>query len=165
MDRRANSLASTKDLFGCWWEVREARPTAHGFDLLLGRPLDDEGNTGRGGARVIPTRALYRYWHRRRMLRDSSIYDLPVSRTAIKAARKHLRLNVYEDHRRWWLKRTDDLRHLTLEQFARRHGRHSSQISVARATLTASAPVSPGGRRTRLITARQPGDDTPRAKD
>ena len=64
----AVSPACNTSVEGVLWQVREARPTAHGFDLLLGYPI----NPGAGKKvwmnlnRIVPTRALADYFHEHR---------------------------------------------------------------------------------------------------
>ena len=150
MAERAIIIGQAKDLAGCWWDIRERRPTSHGFDLFFGWPESVDGAPSRGkgfgGPRLVPTRALYRYWRSCRMRRDGSIYDLPIGRSTAKRVRGLMRYDDYEDYHRWWAARAGDLRTLTLEAFAARHGVFISQVSVARQNLISSAPVSPSER-------------------
>ena len=144
MARKATVIGTSKDLIGRWWDVREARPTTHGFDLLFGWPQAADGSPqrgkGAGGPRIVPTRALYRYWRGCRIQRDGSIYDLPAGRSALKRVRQQLRYNDYAAHSAWWDERVGDLQTLTLQAFARKHGVHISQASVARRDRAQSSP-------------------------
>ncbi len=136
MARRATVIGRCRDLFRCEWDVRESRPTRHGFDLHIGWPLDVQGRRlsgrGNGGPRLVPTRSLYRYWRRLSRARDGSIYDLPMSRSTLKRVRALLGLNLYAQHRRWWMQHIEELHDLTCTDFAKRHGLHLSDVSKTR---------------------------------
>jgi hypothetical protein len=136
MARTALLIGHTRDVFGQAWDVREERPTAHGFPLRFGWPCLDDGEPqrgkGYGGPRLIPTRALYRYWWRLGMRRDGSIYDLPVGKTAIKRLRRMLGLNMYDLHRHWWMERIAELHDLSCTAFATKYELDLSTVSEAR---------------------------------
>jgi hypothetical protein len=143
MARHATIIGSVQDLDGAPWDVREIRPTAHGFDLYIGWPAGQRG-PGHGGPRAIPTRELYEYWDARRLERDGSIYDLPLGHSAIKRLRALLGLNLYRESEQWWLDRLDDLLALTGAEFARRHGVHQTSVSVAHAAIFGKRLRAPG---------------------
>lgn len=126
---------AVRDVAGTRWLVSEARATGHGFDLLLGRPVV----TGemRRGAAVIVTPALAAYLRHTR-LREVS---LPVARSAIVAIRR--RLDIAWSWDAWWREREEDLRTMTLEVFAMRHGCSQGAASQRRAQLARSGAVGP----------------------
>lgn len=125
----------------------EARPTAHGFDVLLGRPAADTANSGgiargRGGPRVIVTPELHRYLETRRY--PARGVHLPIGRKAVKSPKRRafaaglrhlLGLNWLADHAAWWEARADDLADLTLEAFAARHGVSPTVTVTARLAI------------------------------
>lgn len=137
MARHADIIGDALDVSGILWQVHEARPTKHGFDVLIGWPDGEpRGRGGRGVATII-TPALARYLTATR-LRD---VDLPLGRTAVKRLRADLGLKwSYAD---WWAERQDDLRTLTLEAFCALHGcsigaasMHRTKITIPRASQT-----------------------------
>lgn len=132
--RTATIIGSRNDVFGCRWDVRELRPTNHGFQLAIGWPIrhgERMSGKGYGGPRIIPTRALYRYWRKCQLARDGSIYDLPASRRALQRVRRILGFNFYSANRRWWEDRLCDLSTLTGAEFARLHDVCESDVSLA----------------------------------
>lgn len=130
MARHADIIGDALDVAGILWQVREARPTAHGFDVLIGWP--DGAPRGRGGRGVatIITPALARYLTATRP-RD---VVLPIGATAVKRLRATLGLKwSYAD---WWTARKDDLRAMTLEAFCARHGCSTGAASMHRTAIT-----------------------------
>jgi hypothetical protein len=118
------------DVDGSLWEVREARATKYGFDLLFGYP----GNSHIppkliGPARLIDTPALVNFWETHRT-EEGYIYDLPAGRSTIKRARRRLKLNLREDRRNLWKKRATDLKTLATNEFAERYN-VSSEVTNA----------------------------------
>jgi len=109
------------DVDGSLWDVREARATKHGFDLLFGLPATSGLGRFIGPIRLIATPALVSYWHAHRTV-EGAIYDLPAGRTTIKRLRSRLRLNFFTDRRDLWKKRTGDLKTLPTREFAERYG-------------------------------------------
>jgi len=126
--RVATIIGSANDAWDDAWDVREARPTAHGFEVLLGWPAGARGK-GYGGPRVIPTRPLVDYLERHR--RDAAVWQLPIGRGAIKRLRRLLGHNRYSDADAWWQARLDDLSTMTIEEFASRHNRKHSAVERA----------------------------------
>lgn len=113
------------DIDGREYVVREVRDTEHFFPVYLGRPV---GEPGPAGATVILTRDLADYILSHRRDRIDSL-ALPIGTGAIKALRCRLGINRQADARHWWDSRADDLRTLTLTEFASRHG-----VSIAAAS-------------------------------
>ncbi len=109
------------DVDGSLWEVREARATKYGFDLLFGYP----GNSHLpprliGPSRLIATPALVNFWETYRT-EEGYIYDLPAGRSTIKRLRRRLKLNLPVDRRKLWKKRAIDLKTLPTNDFAERY--------------------------------------------
>jgi len=130
MARHATIIGTTLDREGFPWDIRESRPTSHGFDLHFGWPHAQRGK-GYGGPRLIPTPELYRYWAADRLARDGRIYDLPCSHTALRRARRIFGFNLYLAHQRWWIERLDDLCNLSGAEFARKHAICEPDVSKA----------------------------------
>lgn len=113
------------DIDGREWVIREVRDTEHLFPVYLGRPVREPGPAG---ATVILTRELADYILSHRRDRIDSL-ALPIGAAVIKTLRSRLGINRQADARRWWDERADDLRTLTLTEFAARHG-----VSIAAAS-------------------------------
>lgn len=129
MARRAQIIGHATDYAGVEWDVRERRPTTHGFDILVGWPSDDlRGKGGRGVATII-TAELAHYLQVTR-LRDTV---LPIGRSTIKRLRREVGITWSWDD--WWSQRADDLRTMTLQAFCDRHGCSVGAASQRRATL------------------------------
>ncbi len=112
----------TFDVNGTLWEVREARPTKHDFDLLFGRLVDAPLGSYMGGGpnRLIVTPALLAYWEVRRF-QEGETYDLPAGRTTIKRVRQRLKFNFFRDRSARWRQRLPDLKILPIREFAKRY--------------------------------------------
>jgi len=110
------------DVHGTLWEVREARPTKHGFDLLYGKLVNPPVASCYSGGpnRLIVTPALLNYWETHR-LEEGRIYDIPAGRTTIKRARLRLHLNFVRERTALWRKRLPDLQNLSIREFSKRH--------------------------------------------
>jgi hypothetical protein len=111
------------DIDGSLWEVREARATKHGFDLLFGFPANSHlqrVSAFCGPNRLIATPALVAYWEANRT-NEGAVYDLPAGRTTLKRVRSRLRLNFWQDRRDLWKKRSADLQTLPIREFAERY--------------------------------------------
>lgn len=134
MTRNRESLAigTATDIYGDDWLVAEERPTAHGFTLLLGWPVDAAGP---GGARVIMTAALAE--HLQTIERPQDV-DLPVGRSTIKRLRAELDLRF--DWDAWWAARQGDLATLSLSQFAAKHNCSVGATSQRRADMRSAGP-------------------------
>src|SRR5690554_7992181 len=102
MAREAQIIGGATDYAGVEWDVRERRPTAHGFDLLIGWPKGElRGKGGRGVATII-TVELAQYLQATR-LRD---VDLPLARTTVKRLRAEIGVSWSWDD--WWAARAED---------------------------------------------------------
>jgi hypothetical protein len=120
--KRQRRWEQTFDVDGSLWDVREARATKHGFDLLFGLPANSHlsGKVLGGPARLIATPALVAYWEINRF-NEGTTYDLPAGRTTMKRLRTRLRFNFVQDRRKFWEKRTGDLQILPTSEFAERY--------------------------------------------
>jgi len=96
MARQAEIIAQATDYAGNGWDVRERRPTAHGFDVLIGWPHGEARGRGGRGVAVILTAELARYLSATRQ-RD---IDLPIGLTASKRLRGALGVSWSWDD--WW---------------------------------------------------------------
>ncbi|TWD58116.1 hypothetical protein FB480_101871 [Agrobacterium vitis] len=143
MARKATIIGSIKDAWGDEWDVREYRPTAHGFDIALGWPADmPRGKAGSGGIRVILTPALKGHLDTYRQ--NPGKLQLPIGRTSIKRLRTLLGHHWQIDRAGWWDERVDDLSDLTLDQFAKKHGVSTAATSIARSAIFGRA-IRPSG--------------------
>lgn len=129
MAREALVIGQAEDANGENWDVRERRPTLHGFDVMVGWPQGERRGKGGRGVAVIPTVALAQYLTETR-LRD---IDLPIGLTTVKRLRRELGLRW--DWDRWWADRENDLRTMTLQSFADKHGCSVGAASQRRAML------------------------------
>lgn len=107
------------------WLVEERRDTAHGFDVLLGRPRGR-----RHGKTIIVTTDLAAHFEQHRQA--PSGLALPIGGTAIKRIRRLLGHHRQIDNAAWWDKRADDLIRLTAAEFAAGHGVNEHTAAVAR---------------------------------
>lgn len=120
MSRKATILYRAADSLGRLWDVREERPTNHGWPLLLGWPADTPRGQGAGGPRVVPTQELTAYFAAHKLA--PSKMDLPIGRTAIKRLRKLFGMDWYKDNAEWWQDHCFELT-APLEDFAETHGK------------------------------------------
>jgi hypothetical protein len=130
MARIATIVGWAIDNWGDSWDVREERPTKHGFNVLLGWPYGCRGK-GFGGPRVIVTAELAAFFEARRLARGE-FYDLPAGRTAIKRVRRLLGMNFYDDSAQWWIDHADDVFTMSGVEFSERYGIHESTVSKIR---------------------------------
>ncbi|NUB25749.1 hypothetical protein [Azospirillum brasilense] len=114
-----------EDIWGDRWQVEERRETAHGFDVLLGRPKGQ-----RHGKTIIVTAGLAAHFERHRQA--PSTLTLPIGGTAIKRIRRLLGHHRYIDNAAWWDERIDDLIRLTAAEFAAAHDVKEHTAAVAR---------------------------------
>lgn len=122
MKQQRSFFFQVQDVEGADWDVRDARATKHGFDLLYGSPVSRVGACWTGLPRLIVTKPLYDFWDANRTKRDGVIYDLPAGRTTLKRARRRFGFHALRDLSRFWRARLDDLRTLSAREFAAKHG-------------------------------------------
>lgn len=131
MARCATLIGSAIDIHGAAWDVRESRPTAHGWPVLIGWPQSVQRGKGGCGPRIIPTAPLIEYLAATR-LRD---VNLPISTGPVKRLRREAGISWLWDD--WWAARAVDLRTLTLAEFAEKHQCSVGAASQRRAKLEA----------------------------
>src|ERR1700733_7184038 len=93
--KRRRIWAQVHDVEGSLWEVREARPTDHDFDLLFGYParIRSGEHAGKGPRQLIATPALLAYWEAHRTDRRSN-FDFPASVSTLRNLRRRLGFNM-----------------------------------------------------------------------
>lgn len=122
------------DVWGDVWDVRERRPTDHGFDLSLGWPQGvPRGRGGAGSPRAIVTTDVAAYLETQR--HTPAQIRLPCGRTAIKRLRRLLGHDWRADREGWWSERIDDLATMTTDEFAHKHDISAGAVSVNRQAL------------------------------
>jgi hypothetical protein len=109
------------------WFIDEARPTAEGFAIFLGRP---RAATGPMGKQTIITADLVAYFDRNR--RNPGAMTIPLAKTTITRIRAVLGHHRYQDLEMWWLDRLIDLQEMTTADFCVRHRISSGAVSQAR---------------------------------
>lgn len=129
MSRKAEIIGTATDWLGGGWDVRERRPTPHGWDILLGWPQDAPRGRGTRGVAVVLTAELAEYLSATRQ-RD---IDLPIGMTAAKRLRREIGVTWSWDA--WWAERREDLLSMTLEAFCAKHGCSVGAASQRRAAL------------------------------
>lgn len=135
MARKAQIIGCATDWQGVTWDVRDRRPTRHGFDVLIGWPQGAERGKGGRGVAVIISAELASYLTETR-LRDS---DLPIGSTTIKRLRHEVGASwAWND---WWAARVADLLALTLEAFCSKHGCSMGAASQRRSALHQAAAI------------------------
>lgn len=143
MARRATIIETVVDAFGDEWDVREYRPTTHGFAVAFGWPADELRGQGQaGGPRAILTEDLVLYLASRR--NDPGSIRLPIGRTTLKRLRRILGHHWQIDRAAWWEARTEDLSDLTVEAFAATHDVSVGAVINARHALYGPA-LRPAG--------------------
>lgn len=134
MARTATIIGTATDWQSQSWDVRESKPTDHGFNLLIGWPQGEPRGRGGRGVAVIITPELAKYLLQTR-LRDVT---LPIGHTTTKRLRASLDIHWSWDD--WWLSRMDDLLQMTLEAFCKKHGCSTGAASQRRTAIKPPAP-------------------------
>jgi hypothetical protein len=124
------------DVDGTLWDVHDARATGHGFDLLFGFVANSRltGAAAQKRARPIATEPLVAYWDANRV-NGHAIFDLPANRTALQSLRRKLGFNFFKDRRALWQTRSEDLKNLPINEFAKRYNVDSMNAYVWRFLL------------------------------
>ncbi len=121
MARHAKILYQFPDAGGWLWDVREERPTSHGFSLLFGWPFGvPRGRGGSGGPALIPTVELVAHMEIYRA--NPGAIDLPCAKGPITRLRALLGHHRYGDRAKWWEDRIGDLMRLSGRKFIAIHG-------------------------------------------
>lgn len=137
MTREATIIGQIKDIDNVTYDIREKRPTTHGWDLCLGWPTGiQRGKGGGGGPRVILTTDLVEYLKMEKS--STKRIDLPIGKTSIARLRRLLGMNWQSDRAQWWEDRVDDLASLTLTQFSKRHQVSTGATCTARQSIFGS---------------------------
>lgn len=106
-----------KDAFGLEWEIKEARPTKHGFDIYYGKRRYTSSRERGGVNFLIYTDDLKTFWTKHSLRHDGILFDLPAGRTTLKRARKALGFNWDDDSVKFWNQHKADLQNLKPEVF------------------------------------------------
>jgi hypothetical protein len=131
--RQATVLYQVQDAEGYAWDVKEERPTSHGWLLLLGWPTRvPRGKGGCGGPGTIPTSHLVDYMTEHRMGK----IELPIGTSTIKRLRRVLGHHRYRDAEQWWMQHIMDLMEMTCEEFAATHSVSAASVSMWRRRIT-----------------------------
>jgi len=85
-------------------------------------------------ARPIATEPLVAYWDANRV-NGHAIFDLPANRTALQSLRRKLGFNFFKDRRALWQTRSEDLKNLPINEFAKRYNVDSMNAYVWRFLL------------------------------
>jgi hypothetical protein len=117
-DREKKTICQIRDVHGVNWDVRQIRPTKHGFYLFFGSPA---GRPWRSNACIIPTKELRNFWDSNRTRHDGFLYDLPIGRSTVKRVRRRLQFNFREDWMKFWQDRMDDLKTMSVREFGAKH--------------------------------------------
>jgi hypothetical protein len=121
---RRSEVVTIKDALGLEWDIKEARPTKHGFDLYYGKRKNATAYDVGGPNRLIYTNELKAFWERCSPRHDGTIFDLPAGRTTLKRARVALGFNWDRDSERFWRKHRHDLETLSPREFEKKHKDH-----------------------------------------
>ena len=95
-----------------------------------------------GGTTAIITRELAEYLTAAERISYKKI-DLPLSRTALKRLRAELGIDWFKARETWWRKK-EDLRTLTLDQFAMKYGVSPAAVSLRLDSLNIKKPRHTG---------------------
>jgi hypothetical protein len=113
-------LYQVRDVDNELWDVRDVRPTKHGFDVLYGSRVYRLTNY-RNGPSLIVTRQLFDYWEANKTKHDGILFDLPAGRTTLKRARARLGFHYDRDVKNYWAEHLHDLEKLPAREVAARH--------------------------------------------
>jgi hypothetical protein len=120
--RKYPVIGQVVDYYNDHWDVREARDTKHGFEILYGSPVYRLANGRCGPPRCfITTKELVAYWEANKTKHDGVLFDLPAGRTTLKRARARLGFHYLHDVNSYWTKHIHDLETLTPREVAARH--------------------------------------------
>jgi hypothetical protein len=113
-------LYQVRDVDNDLWDVRDVRPTKHGFEILYGSRVYRLTNH-RNGPGLIVTKQLFDYWEANKTKRDGVLFDLPAGRTTLKCARSRCGFNHNRDLKNYWSEHIPELQTLSAREFAARH--------------------------------------------
>lgn len=130
MARHARIIRVARDHFGDRWDIREERPTEHGWPLLFGWPSGfPRGRGGCGGPRLILSSPLVEYLESRRLKRG---VELPIGSQSVKKLWRMIGRDYYGEVAKWWEDRADDLAELTLDEFSAKHHTKNGAVEMWR---------------------------------
>ncbi len=118
--RNFPKLGEITDIENTLWDVREIRPTKHGFDMHYGTRTSRASNAGK--PRLIATIDLMEFWSANGTRRDGLLFDLPARRSSLASMRTRIGFNIHDDADAFWEDRLADLASLSSQEFAIRHG-------------------------------------------
>jgi hypothetical protein len=121
-------LCEVRDVENDLWDVRDIRPSKHGFDVLYGSRVSRLTNL-RNGPGLIVTKQLFDDWEANKTKHDGVLIDLPAGRTTLKRARAHLGFHYDHDVKNYWTEHLHDLQKLPVREIA---ARHNVDICVAK---------------------------------
>lgn len=127
MSRDARIIGAATDIEGVCYDVRERRPTKHGWMIHIGWPQGQPRGKGCGGPKVVLTVDLAMYLT---AIRPRDV-DLPISNTTAKILRNTLGVRWSWDD--WWGTRKADLLTMTLVNFCKKYGCSTGAASQRRA--------------------------------
>lgn len=128
-------LGQLRDVEGTVWDIRDVRPTKHGFDLMFGNKTLDHGPNWIGLPRLICTKELYDFWDQNRVKGEGFLFSLPAGRTTLKRLRKRYRFNFDNDVDKLWQDRLEDLKSMKPRDFAKKYEIKLSQAFDRRTQL------------------------------
>lgn len=144
MARVAVIIGEVTDYQGRKWDVRERRPTAHGFDVYLGWLHGvPRGKGGSGGPQVILTAELAEYLSAAENIRCKDI-DLPFGKTRINKLRSELGISWRKARAEWWASKKNELQTLTLAEFAQKYGVSEATASLRLEAMAITKPRHTG---------------------
>lgn len=121
------------DVFGVKYRVFRVRPTAHGFDVLLGTPAA-------GGAKrslqVIITPALKRYMLSYKSCSLENTRELPLSAATCFRIATKIETAGKRHSKSWWLSKINDLETLTLKEISLKYNISKNRICSIRQELS-----------------------------
>ncbi|KYZ84380.1 MAG: hypothetical protein VX939_02835 [Pseudomonadota bacterium] len=120
----AQVIGYTHDIDGERWAVRERRASPSGVWIETGWPCDQVPGPGRksvGAPRIILTPALAETLRTIVGFNDAK-QALAIGNSALNRMRQRVAMQHKDQRDRWWRARQDDLRRLTFEEFAMKHG-------------------------------------------
>jgi hypothetical protein len=125
-------IGEITDVDGRLWWVRQIRETKHGFDLYFGTPASRALFYPTGLPAIIATQDLLDYWEANKTRQDKTLFDLPAGRTTLKRVRQRYGFHVVIDKDDFFREHIDDLRILSITQFAAKHGLNPCVVAQAR---------------------------------
>ncbi len=146
-------LGQIRDIAGTLRDVREIRPTKHGFDMYYGTPSSRRGASPGGKPHLIASIGLMEFWHENGTRGRGFLFDLPAGYSTLKSLRARLGFNFRDDTDAFWNARIGDLMSLSTTQFASRHDVTASAAAHWRYKIFGSITRPKGWWNTRKVVA------------